>query len=133
MRRKYWLILFVTSVLTALLLLTVCPAPAPQPTPTPTPTPTPAEGERHGGTLRIILNPVNLGYPPTMALSYLVNTAYNECLLTIYKDGRPEGVLATDWEISPDTTSITFNLRKGVKFHARWDRLQCRGCQMEPG
>jgi len=31
--------------------------------------------------------------------------------------GKMQGVLATDWTVAPDSKSITFNLRKGVKFH----------------
>src|SRR4030042_3429359 len=40
-----------------------------------------------------------------------------EPLLRTDEDGRLFGWLAESWKISPDKKSITFNLRKGVKFH----------------
>jgi len=40
-----------------------------------------------------------------------------EPLLRTDEDGRLFGWLAESWKISPDKKSVTFNLRKGVKFH----------------
>lgn len=40
-----------------------------------------------------------------------------ESLLRVYLDLRIEPMLATSWKIAADRSSITFNLRKGVKFH----------------
>jgi peptide/nickel transport system substrate-binding protein len=46
-------------------------------------------------------------------------TLYNvfETLTKINTDGSVTPLLAESWEVSPDLTSYTFKLRKGVKFH----------------
>ena len=44
-------------------------------------------------------------------------TLINEGLLIPDKNNAPAPALAESWEVSPDASQITFNLRKGVKFH----------------
>ena len=46
-------------------------------------------------------------------------TQYNifETLTKINSDGSVTPLLAESWEVSPDLTTYTFRLRKGVKFH----------------
>jgi len=46
-------------------------------------------------------------------------TLYNiyETLTKIHPDGSVTPLLAESWEVSPDLTTYTFKLRKGVKFH----------------
>jgi peptide/nickel transport system substrate-binding protein len=46
-------------------------------------------------------------------------TLYNiyETLTKIHADGSVTPLLAESWEVSPDLTTYTFKLRKGVKFH----------------
>ena len=44
-----------------------------------------------------------------------------ESLLRFHLDLRMEPMLATSWKIAPDRKSVTFNLRKGVKFHDNTD------------
>ena len=40
-----------------------------------------------------------------------------ETLTAMEADGSSIGLLAESWEVSPDGRTVTFNLRKGVKFH----------------
>ena len=53
------------------------------------------------------MNPYGHG----MALPALEHLMYED------GDGNLHGILATDWTIAPDHSSVTINLRKGVKFH----------------
>ena len=99
------------------------PEPAPSPTPGPEPAPTPAEEPslKYGGTFRYIdpRSPANtLGWltEPGPPLGLFACT-YLEGLIGVAIDGATFPVLATEWEIAPDLTSITFTLRQGVKFH----------------
>ena len=107
----------------------VTPGPTPTPGPGPTlgpgptpPTPPPA-GPQYGGTLRIADSVVTgasvLGYPPTMTKTNEPQYVYGcvELLICFDEAGAPAPFLATGWEVSPDLTSITLTLRKGIKFH----------------
>lgn len=66
----------------------------------------------------------SIGEPSTLlpvlasdsASSEVSGLVYNG-LLRYDKDLRLEGVLAESWQISPDNLTITFHLRKGVKWH----------------
>ncbi len=76
---------------------------------------------RSGGILKQIhsLSVVNIGYIPDSAEPY--DTWIAECdlepLLAIQPDGSYGPCLATDYKVAPDYLSVTFTLRKGVKFH----------------
>jgi peptide/nickel transport system substrate-binding protein len=76
---------------------------------------------RYGGTMKLIFNIslVNIGYIPDYAAPYDTWMAESdlESLLAIQPDGSYGPLLATAWKIAPDYSSVTFNLRKGVKFH----------------
>lgn len=79
---------------------------------------------QYGGTLKIIASAqgiMNLGYPgkPAAINDPILFRAAVETLVTFDPQGTGKIVplLATSWQISPDYKSITFNLRKGVKFH----------------
>ncbi len=59
-----------------------------------------------------------------------------EALVRLSPDGKPIPWLATSWKVAPDKSSITFFLRKGVKFHdgtdfdaeaAKWNLEAVRG------
>ena len=79
-------------------------------------------GPKSGGTVRIMT--ANL--PPAFGnfkeatwqtgLTHYVFPAI-ETLVGMTKEGPAPTKLATGWEVAPDGTSITFELRQGVKFH----------------
>jgi peptide/nickel transport system substrate-binding protein len=77
--------------------------------------------QQYGGILRIIVgsSPLVLG-DPTLMTDSNSNMGMIPCLQAlIFSDnaGKMLPVLATDWTVATDNKSITFNLRKGVKFH----------------
>ncbi len=73
-----------------------------------------------GGTLTMVVQPE----PPTLVSAFnsagpigVVSTKMLEGLLTYDFEMVPQPVLAESWKVSPDGKTITFNLRKGVKWH----------------
>jgi peptide/nickel transport system substrate-binding protein len=76
---------------------------------------------KYGGVLRIIDNfkIANLGYPPIVQqwpeLRYA--SPCLESLTRLDETGIAIPWLAESWEVAKDLRSITFKLRKGVKFH----------------
>jgi peptide/nickel transport system substrate-binding protein len=81
---------------------------------TPASTPQP----KSGGVFRLIWpqSPSVLGWPAEMSST----TAELYCLEGLLKEQVNSDLtpcLAASWNVSPDKLSITFNLRKGVKFH----------------
>jgi len=77
-------------------------------------------GQQYGGILRVINvgSPLSLGDPTllTDSASIMDAIASLETLVNTDNSGQYHGVLATDWTIPADGLSVTFNLRKGVKF-----------------
>jgi peptide/nickel transport system substrate-binding protein len=81
-----------------------------------TPTPT----SKTGGTLLLALgeDPDSLDPQATIsATSNGVQSYIYDTLVYIGPDGKPGGLLAESWTISPDQKQITFKLRTGIKFH----------------
>jgi peptide/nickel transport system substrate-binding protein len=86
------------------------------------PTAPPSPSPISGGTVTY-LDPTTVGGP--LGLPWLNRQQYNgsqislECLIDVNKDGTIMPRLAESWETNADPTnpSITFHLRKGVKFH----------------
>lgn len=81
-----------------------------------------AEEPKRGGVLKILSasgDATYLGYPPKSRklLDYQYVSPCIETLIRFDKDLSPAPNLATDWKIASDRKSITFTLRKGVKFH----------------
>jgi peptide/nickel transport system substrate-binding protein len=73
-----------------------------------------------GGTLTMVVQPE----PPILVSATnsagpigVVSTKILEGLLSYDFDMNPRPVLAQTWKVSPDGKTITFNLRKGVKWH----------------
>lgn len=79
-----------------------------------------AQGRKDSIVLAMTLEP-SPGLDPTggAASSIAEVTLYNiyETLTKIHPDGSVTPLLAESWEVSPDLTTYTFKLRKGVKFH----------------
>jgi peptide/nickel transport system substrate-binding protein len=78
-----------------------------------------AQGRKDAIVLAMALEPTP-GLDPTAgaASSIAEVTQYNiyETLTKINSDGSVTPLLAESWEVSPDLTTYTFRLRKGVKF-----------------
>ncbi len=101
--------------------------PVPQPTgsatatPTQTAEPTTTGPQKYGGILRFAADtsPAGaIGWPPDFsggATGSFVQFALEPLLRIIDREFVP--ALATSWELAQDKSSITFGLRKGVKFH----------------
>ena len=83
--------------------------------------PTPGLVPQYGGTLKMIhpLSPANLGAPwkPSSGNDRPLARFALENLVGLDANGEPTPQLATSWEANPDTKTITFTLRRGVKFH----------------
>ena len=79
-----------------------------------------AQGRKDSIVLAMALEP-SPGLDPTggAASSIAEVSLYNiyETLTKINPDGSVTPLLAESWEVSPDLTTYTFRLRKGVKFH----------------
>jgi ABC-type transport system substrate-binding protein len=121
--------LIFTATALAILIITIigCAQPSTEPTkpaaasPTTTPakttTPQPQQPV-YGGVFREVQtsSPASVGDP---AIHPSPPTFYAPCGESLYysdKQGNPVPRLATKWEFSPDLKSVTFTLRKGVKF-----------------
>ncbi len=84
--------------------------------PTPAPSPTP----QYGGILKIINRqaPTIFGYPAEAdPISASVGRTALEGITWVDNYANPSPRLATSWEVSADGKSLTYTLRKGVKFH----------------
>jgi peptide/nickel transport system substrate-binding protein len=91
--------------------------------PKPTTAATSSTGAQFGGILKVITEPglTNIGYPGVANAGN--DGAYRqpalEELIQYSADGKGalDPWLATDWKYNAEYTTLTFNLRKGVKFH----------------
>src|SRR4051812_33237920 len=79
-----------------------------------------AQSRKDAVVLAMALEP-SPGLDPTGGAASSIGevTLYNvfETLTRINSDGSVTSLLAESWEVSPDLTTYTFKLRKGVKFH----------------
>ena len=94
---------------------------APKAAPKPAVKQAPKEKPQTGGILKIIeaTGPKTpFGWPVEgVGEASVANKPAFESLLRQYYDGRIEPWLTESWKITPDKSSITLKMRKGVKFH----------------
>jgi peptide/nickel transport system substrate-binding protein len=95
-----------------------------------------ADQPQYGGTLRMIMQtgPANVGEQTSMSFNDMTRAVlWVERLMTNDQNGNLEPCLAESWTSDTGANTITFNLRKGVKFHdgttfnaeaARWNIQQ---------
>jgi peptide/nickel transport system substrate-binding protein len=89
---------------------------------TPT-TPASTDSPKYGGVMKIIATPVStpsIGWPPSIANSMGGSGIVQDMLETLLRGDNKGNVhpwLAESFTIADDLKSITFHLRKGVKFH----------------
>jgi peptide/nickel transport system substrate-binding protein len=114
--KKLWYILLVLLPLAGLLVAS-CAAPASSPATT---APSSTGQPQYGGRLRYMIGAgpgSPIGWPPEVVGP---SGVYNRPTMESFLFEDPNGVLkpwlATDWKIAPDLKSITFTLRKDVKF-----------------
>jgi len=76
---------------------------------------------KYGGVLRNVEGagpPGSIGWPPmAVGNDALGMKPVLECFIREDSQGKIHPWLAESWEIAPDQSSLTFNLRKGIKFH----------------
>lgn len=78
-----------------------------------------AQARKDTMVIAMTLEPPGLDPTAGAASAIAEITHYNiyETLTKINSDGSVSPLLAESWEVSPDLTTYTFKLRKGVKFH----------------
>ena len=73
-----------------------------------------------GGTLIAVVQPEPTALTTVINSSFyhgIVSTNMFDALLTYDENFSPQPGLATSWDVSPDGLTITFKLRRGVKWH----------------
>jgi len=115
--------MILSAILLVVIMLAGCtstPAPTTPATPQTTAAPT-SSGPVSGGNLIMAgsQTPKNIGYQPTMALidKTLIFTTIAERLMNMNTKGELVPELATEVKTDPAAKTITWTLRKGVKFH----------------
>jgi peptide/nickel transport system substrate-binding protein len=157
LRRRTALQLLIGGAGTA--LLAACGSAAQPAAPTSAPAPTPpasaatvsvsapaaaATQPKKGGTLRFAATadiPNLDGHQRSTAMTDTVWTAYDR-LIQYDASGKAQPMLAESWDVTPDSTQIKFNLRKGVQFHSgreltsddvKWNILRVRDPKVGSG
>jgi peptide/nickel transport system substrate-binding protein len=112
--------IILVSLLIIITFIPACGTTSTTATPT-TQKPAAPAGPVYGGTLKIIEQMTAgspIGYPPeTLGGSSMFSRMALECLVGEDEQGKILPILAESWQLNSDKTAITFNLRKGVKFH----------------
>jgi peptide/nickel transport system substrate-binding protein len=78
-----------------------------------------AGAPKYGGTLRVVSGqvPANIGWPPEIVAE---GSGLQYCLESLLRGDEKGGLhpwLAESYDVADDLKSITFHIRKGVKFH----------------
>src|ERR1039457_4031711 len=109
-------ILLVSLLLVGTLVLAACGGGST--TTTKSPASTTAGSPKYGGTLRIAAQSIgtNIGWPATLQGGGDMVQAYYETLLRSDEKGKLYGWLAESYSVAKDKKSITFHIRKGIKF-----------------
>ena len=118
---------------------------APTTTTTTSATPSPTQAPRSGGTLTMVLwaSPSGTGGLPweLFGNDFLSSQHIIEPLLHVDGSGHIVPCLAESYQVAGDLSSITFNLRHGVKFHdgsdfnaqvAKWNLDQTIATKTQP-
>lgn len=79
------------------------------------------ETPKYGGVMEVLHAPTRplIGWPPDLMANNIVSVVQT-CMETLLRGDKEGGVipwLAEAYQVAPDKKSITFYLRKGVKFH----------------
>jgi peptide/nickel transport system substrate-binding protein len=144
---------FVVPILIGLILLislsSACSKPVVTPIESPKPSPVISQEATiptYGGTLRIFPNAAvssDIGWPADM-MANMSATIIQVCFDTLLRGDNKGNIipwLAESYKIADDMKSITFNLRKGIKFHdgsefnaevAKWNLDNYINAKMEP-
>jgi peptide/nickel transport system substrate-binding protein len=97
---------------------TTAPSPVSTPSTSVSPTSATPSPEKYGGILKIIIGTSpNIGWLPKSAG---IGQEVRGCIESLWfydKDRQLQPWLATSWDIASDWSSVTFHLRKDVKFH----------------
>jgi peptide/nickel transport system substrate-binding protein len=128
MKRSLYCAFIIFSICASMLITGFVEAaekPAPKATPATAPKaiakPAPTVQPQLGGILKIIevTGPKTpFGWPvESVGESTVAHKPIVESLVRLHYNGRIEPWLAESWKVAPDKSSITFFLRKGVKFH----------------
>src|ERR1017187_6142494 len=112
-RRSF--ILLVSLLLVGTLALAACGGGSTTTTKSPSTNAGPA---KYGGTLRIAAPSPgqNIGWPAEMTGGGTIAQSYYETLLRSDQNGKLYGWLAESYSVAKDKKSITFHIRKGIKF-----------------
>ena len=126
LRAARWVgVLLIVALIAAACAPAATPTPTPKPAAQPTqakaqPTPTPKPKPKEKTTFRIAVGIDPDTLDPVATTTTTVGNMVDyvvETLVRIDKEGKLQPLLATSWEVSDDGLTVTFHLRKGVKFH----------------
>jgi peptide/nickel transport system substrate-binding protein len=113
---------FVVLMVALSMVILLCPwsGPGTPQAASPTAAPAAVEKPQTGGVMKILVTrpATRFAYPPTITgpdRDYA--PPFFNRLITIGDDGKYQPELALSWDTSSDGKTITFRLRKGVKFH----------------
>lgn len=99
------------------------------PTAKPEPTAEPASAEAVQTRLRVLAAVDRENNDPPLALVHQTPQYHGTVFETLFDDDNDfmmQNMLATDWSVTPDGKTWTFQLRKGVPFHHDWGEFTAK-------